>query len=87
MWQSVSDLVRDVKANSSHWIHESQTSLRGFAWQSGYGAFSVSESSVTSVIAYIANQEEHHRTKSFKDEFIQFLRRHRVQYDERFLWD
>jgi hypothetical protein len=59
----------------------------GFAWQAGYGAFSVSESNVPSVREYIAGQREHHRKKSFQDEYLAFLERHRVAFDERYVWD
>lgn len=84
--QSISDLVRDVKTNSSSWVHQTQAGLRGFAWQAGYGAFSVSHSSLPQVAAYIAGQEEHHRTRTFQEEFLKFLERHRIDYDERYVW-
>jgi putative transposase len=85
--QSISDLVRDVKSNSSIWIHENQTGLGGFAWQSGYGAFSVSQSAVSQVSHYIDNQKEHHGATSFKSEFIKFLERHGIEYDEKYVWE
>jgi REP element-mobilizing transposase RayT len=84
---SSSDLVRDVKANSSRWIHESAADLKAFAWQSGYAVFSVSRSVVPDVRTYIENQEEHHRTITFKDELIAFLERHGVSYDARYVFD
>jgi len=84
--QSISDVVRDVKANASHWIHQTQPRLRGFAWQGGYGAFTVSHSSLPQVTAYIAGQEEHHRVTTFQEEFVKFLERHGIPYDERYLW-
>ena len=84
---SVADLVRTIKANSSKWIHETFANRGGFAWQNGYGAFSVSLSNVEAVRQYIANQAEHHRTKSFQEEFIEFLVRHNLKYDERYLWE
>jgi REP element-mobilizing transposase RayT len=84
---SVSDALRLIKANSSRWIHETFENLGGFAWQTGYGAFSVSFSRVPHVKRYLAGQEEHHRTTSFKEEFLEFLKRHHVPYDERYIWD
>ncbi len=84
---SVADAVRDIKSNSSHWIHETITGLRGFAWQNGYGAFSVSKSNVDGVKHYIASQEEHHRVRSFQEEFLDFLKRHEMEYDEKYLWE
>ncbi len=70
----VSDALRLIKANSSKWIHETFDPLRGFAWQTGYGAFSVSFSQIPSVRKYLQQQQEHHRTTSFQDEFPTFLR-------------
>jgi len=84
---SVSDAVRDIKSNSSRWIHETIADLRGFAWQAGYGAFSVSRSSLDDVKRYIASQHEHHRVRSFQEEFLEFLKRHEMEYDERYIWD
>lgn len=84
---SQADLVKELKRGSSIWIHERFPQLARFSWQSGYGVFSVSVSSLDSVRGYIARQEEHHARISFQDELIQFLRRHRLDYDERFLWD
>jgi REP element-mobilizing transposase RayT len=84
---SVSDAVRDIKSNSSRWIHETIADLRGFAWQEGYGAFSVSRSNVDDVKRYIGSQAEHHRVRSFQEEFLEFLKRHELEYDERYIWD
>jgi REP element-mobilizing transposase RayT len=84
---SVADIVRDIKANSSRWIHEQFPDLRGFAWQEGYGAFAVSYSLLDDVKAYLASQAEHHRTRTFQDEFRAFLERHDIPYDERYIWD
>jgi putative transposase len=85
--KAVSDLIRGIKANSSGWIHRRFPELRGFAWQRGYGAFTVSQSQVESVKRYIANQEVHHQRVSFKEEFIALLEAHGIEYDERYLWD
>ena len=84
---SVADGVRIIKANSSKWVHETAPDLRGFAWQSGYGAFAVSHSQVEQVKACIANQADHHRTITFQEEFVRFLVRHGIDFDERYLWD
>lgn len=84
---TVADTVRDMKSNSSRWIHETFSNLRGFAWQTGYGAFTVSRSNLGEVRGYIANQPEHHRVRTFEEEFVAFLKRHEIEYDERYLWD
>lgn len=84
---SVSDLVRDIKNNSSNFINE-QEFLRGkFSWQEGYGAFSYAHSQINNVYQYIANQEEHHRKKTFREEYIYFLQKFEVEYNERHLFD
>ncbi len=82
---STAEIVRVVKANSSRWVHE-RWKMK-FAWQTGYGAFSVSESSVSAVSRYIAEQERHHKTKTFQEEYLAFLKKNHVAYDERYLWD
>lgn len=84
---SISQVVEDVKKASSKWIKTQGPEFAGFAWQAGYGAFAVSESSVEAVREYIASQREHHRKKSFQEEFRQFLERHRIAFDERYVWD
>ena len=84
---SVADMMRVLKTNSSKWVHEEWPTLRGFAWQTGYGAFSVSRSNVDEVERYIARQEEHHRTVTFQEEYVAFLRRHGIAYDERYVWE
>jgi putative transposase len=68
-------------------VHETFRSRRGFAWQKGYGAFSVSKSAEKRVLNYIQDQETHHRRKTFKHEFVALLEKHAVEYDERYLWD
>jgi putative transposase len=85
--KAVAEVMRDVKANSSGWIHRTFPELRDFAWQAGYGAFTVSQSQVERVRLYIANQEEHHRKYSFQEEFIRLLKAHGIEYDERYLWE
>jgi len=84
---AISDLVRDIKANSSRWINEKHFVMNIFQWQEGYGAFSYSKSQLDNVIAYINNQEQHHKTKSFKEEYIELLQKYNVEYDEKYLFD
>ena len=84
---SISQAVEDVKKSSSKWIKTQGPEFAGFAWQADYGAFAVSESNVETVRAYIANQREHHRTKTFQEEYRAFLERHNVAFDERYVWD
>ena len=84
---SVPDAVRVLKANSSGWVHRTFPDRQVFAWQSGYAAFTVSRSVMDDVRRYIANQEEHHRTVTFQDEYLAFLRRHEIPFDERYMWD
>jgi REP element-mobilizing transposase RayT len=83
----VAEAVRLLKANSSKWIHEQFPDLSAFAWQAGYGAFTVSYSNLDAVRFYIQNQQKHHRTKTFQEEFVAYLKRHRLPFDERHLWE
>lgn len=82
---SISDAMRFVKANSSRWVKE-RFGIK-FAWQKGFGAFSVSRSNVDAVVKYIKDQERHHHGSDFKTEFVSLLDKHGVDYDERYLWD
>ena len=84
---SISQVVEEVKKSSSKWIKTQGQEFAGFAWQAGYGAFAVSESNVGTVRTYIANQREHHRTKTFQVEYRAFLERHNVAFDESYVWD
>jgi putative transposase len=84
---TIADFVSAVKSNSSRWVHQSSLKRRAFAWQEGYGAFSVSKSEEPKVIRYIRNQQRHHTKHSFKDEFLEFLDKYEVEYDVRYLWD
>jgi REP element-mobilizing transposase RayT len=84
---SVADLVRELKRESSKWIKEKDPELGDFHWQGGYGAFSISPAHVRPLTTYIANQEEHHKTESFQDEFRRLLRNYGIEYDERYVWD
>jgi REP element-mobilizing transposase RayT len=79
--------VKEVKRVSSAWIKQHDPTLADFAWQTGYGAFSVSVSNLEKVQAYISNQEEHHRQQSFQDEYRAFLKKHGLECDERYMWD
>ena len=82
---ALSKAVQLIKGGSSHWMKETFPKVTGFAWQDGYGAFTVSQSQLDAVREYIRNQEEHHRTRSFAEEYRAFLERHQVEFDERFL--
>ena len=83
---ALSDIVRDIKASSSGWPNERTRSLHKFGWQDGFAAFTVSQSQVPRVVAYIRNQKEHHRRVDFKTELVELLRKNKVEYDERYLW-
>lgn len=82
---SISNLMRNVKARSSRWMHENNPATRGFAWQEGYGCFSVSQSQKNSVVAYIKRQREHHAAMDYRSEYFRLLRAHDVQFDERYV--
>ncbi len=82
----LTDLVRDVKNNSSNFINERNLSLKKFQWQEGYGVFSYSHSHIQNVYNYIINQETHHQEKTFKDEYLEYLREFEVEYDEKYVF-
>jgi REP element-mobilizing transposase RayT len=84
---SLSKIVEQVKKGSSKWIKTQKPKYANFQWQNGYGAFSVSQSNVRRVKAYIAEQEEHHRRRTFEDEFRALLRRHQIEFNEKYVWD
>lgn len=84
--QSISDLMQDIKANSSKWINKKQFLSHKFEWQEGYGAFSYSKSHVNDVIEYIKNQETKHKTKSFNEEYIDFLKAFNIDYNEKYIF-
>lgn len=84
---SLSEMMRDVKTNSSKWIHETFDGARDFAWQRGYGAFTVGFRDVERVERYIDGQKEHHRAQTFEEEFVEMLDAHGVEYDPRYLWE
>jgi len=85
--KAVADIARVIKTNSSRWLHERWPEKRQFAWQTGYGAFSVSESNVDAVRNYIYGQAEHHKARSFQEEFVAFLKRNNISYDEGYIWN
>jgi REP element-mobilizing transposase RayT len=82
---SLAAFVQDIKQTSSRWVHET-IGVKNFAWQPGYGAFTVSMSHCDAVKTYIANQAEHHKSRTFQEEYVTFLQKHRVNYDENHLW-
>ncbi len=85
--QNISDLMREIKNNTSNFINEQKFVKGKFSWQEGYGVFSYSHSQIETVYKYIANQEEHHRKKSFKEEYIDFLQKFQIEYNEKYLFD
>jgi putative transposase len=82
-----SKIAQLIKGGSSAWIHDMFTHLRDFAWQDGYGAFTVSKSLIPDVTEYIRIQREHHRVRSYKEEYRALLERHGIEFDERYIWD
>ncbi len=85
--REVAEMIKEVKRGSSLWIKTKGAEFRDFAWQGGYGVFSIGFSQIESTKVYIACQEEHHRKLSFQDEFRQFLNRYEIEFDERYIWD
>ena len=82
---SVANAMREIKSASSRWMHET-CSMKDFDWQEGYGAFSIGWTQINPTIAYIERQAEHHRKRDFQAEFLAFLKKHRVEYDPRYVW-
>jgi putative transposase len=80
-------LVEELKSHSSKWIKTKGNDFANFYWQDGYGAFSINPSEVDTVVTYISNQQEHHRNKTFQEEYRAFLKKYQVAYDERYVWD
>ena len=85
--RSLASVVKEIKRTSSGFAKELSQRLAKFHWQSGYGAFSVSQSNLEQVIRYIENQEEHHQSVTFQDEYRALLKAYRIEYDERYIWD
>jgi putative transposase len=84
---SISELIGDIKRDSSVWIKKQDSQFNGFQWQEGYGAFSVGQTQVDEVLKYIGKQKEHHRKKTFEDEMRGFYSKYDVEFDERYVWD
>jgi len=82
----VAKAVQLIKAGSSKWLHENFSALRNFAWQEGYAAFTIGAPQVDELSKYIACQEEHHRVRSFQEEYLSYLKEYGVEYDERYVW-
>jgi putative transposase len=83
---NIAKAIQLLKGGSSKWIHDEFATRRTFAWQQGYGAFSIGIAQVDATISYIGSQKEHHRKISFKEEFVSFLKKHGIEYDERYIW-
>lgn len=84
---NLSDLVRDIKANSSKWINEKKFLIGKFEWQTGFGAFTLGQSQIPRIVNYIKNQEEHHKKKTFKNEYIAFLKAYEIEFKNEYLFD
>ena len=84
--QSISEFMRVLKTYSSKWINEKKLVRGKFEWQGGYGAFSYGKSQIPDVVAYIENQEQHHQKKSFKEEYLEFLHKFQIDYDEKYIF-
>jgi len=84
---SIPDLIKDIKVASSLWINEKKLTKHKFNWQEGYGAFSYSQSHIDKVCKYIQNQEAHHQKKTFREEYIDFLKEFKVEYEDKYLFD
>jgi hypothetical protein len=83
----VAKLVEEIKTSTSRWLKTQSQELAGFAWQRGYGVFSIGHGDLSGLLDYVDRQEEHHRTVSFQDEYKSFLAKHGVSFDERYVWD
>jgi REP element-mobilizing transposase RayT len=84
---TIADLIKELKRGSNLWLQEKNPAQKAFEWQAGYSVFSVSQSKLEDVVAYIANQEEHHKKVTFQDELRAFFKKHNVEFDERYVWD
>ena len=83
---SIAKAIQLIKGGSSKWIHETFSDYKDFKWQEGYGAFSISTSNIEDTINYINNQKEHHRTLTFQQEYLAILKKHNIEYDDRYIW-
>jgi REP element-mobilizing transposase RayT len=84
---TISDLVREVKKCSNEFVKQNNLTNDNFSWQDGYGAFSYGKSDIDRVVKYIMNQKEHHKKQSFKEEFLLFLQKYQIEYDEKYLFE
>ena len=84
---AIAALVEELKTSSSKWLKIQRPELRQFAWQRGYGAFSVAPEELQALVTYVENQEEHHRIRTFQEEYLALLKMYAIPYDERYLWD
>jgi putative transposase len=84
---TMAQLIEELKTSSSKWLKTQLPALAAFAWQRGYGAFSVGPSDLNALLHYIDTQEEHHKTRTFQDEYRAFLKKYGIEYDERYVWD
>lgn len=84
---AISDLVRDIKSNSSSFINDEKITAHKFSWQSGFGAFSYAQSQIDSVVKYVLNQEEHHKKKTFKEEYLEFLKKFEIEFKDEYLFE
>ncbi len=83
---AIAKAIQLVKGNSSKWMHENFPAPSHFSWQEGYGAFSIGMSQIATTVAYIENQQKHHRRKTFQEEYLSFLKKHDIEYDSHFVW-
>jgi len=83
---SIAKTIQLIKGGSSKWVHDSFPQYQYFQWQDGYGAFTVSVSRIEDTVAYINGQKEHHRSRSFQEEYLAFLKKHGIEYDDRYIW-
>ena len=81
------DFVKEIKVESNEFINRKKWNLGNFSWQNGYGVFSYSHSAIDTVVKYVLNQEKHHQKKSFKDEYLEFLRKFEIPFEEKYLFD
>ena len=84
---TIAGLVEELKTSSSKWLKTQRPELRRFSWQRGYGAFSVGQNELGDLMTYVSNQEEHHKVRTFQEEYVALLKKCNVQYDERYVWD
>lgn len=83
----IPDLVEDIKTSSTHWVNENRFSAFKFEWQKGYGAFTHSKSQIDAVVKYIVNQDNHHKKKTFRDEYLEILRKNEIEFDEKYVFE